>query len=166
MLSCLRSAPMCFLPAWAAILQRWFVLVEAPIFYWHSGSWFRVHAGINVARMRPDAFAFIRSFCKPCSLGNCSCPSLHICLWHRHFSFSLQWASLVLQVPLGSMALGNTSGQLPNISLQLTFDSPLGLAAPSPHVDSNAAELRRWATKEKNALGAGAVTLILSILGT
>jgi hypothetical protein len=25
---------------------------------------------------------------------------------------------------------------------------------------------RRWATKEKNALGAGAVTLILSILGT
>ena len=54
----------------------------------------------------------------------------------------------------------------PNKSLQLTFDSPLGLATPSPHVDSNAAELRRWATKEKNALGAGAVTLILSILGT
>lgn len=33
-----------------------------------------------------------------------------------------------------------------NKSLQLTFDSPLGLAAPSPPVESNAAELRRWAT--------------------
>ena len=30
----------------------------------------------------------------------------------------------------------------PNKSLQLTFDSPLGLATPSPPVESNAAELR------------------------
>ena len=28
-------------------------------------------------------------------------------------------------------------------SLQLTFDSLLGLATPSPHIESNAAELRR-----------------------
>lgn len=31
-----------------------------------------------------------------------------------------------------------------NKSLQLTFNSPLGLATPIPHVDSNAAELRRY----------------------
>jgi hypothetical protein len=33
--------------------------------------------------------------------------------------------------------------EMPNKSLQLTFDSPLGLATPSPLVDSNAAELMR-----------------------
>ena len=35
-----------------------------------------------------------------------------------------------------------------NISLQLTFDSPLGLATPSPHIDSNAGMLRRWAPSD------------------
>lgn len=36
------------------------------------------------------------------------------------------------------------NGELPpNKSLQLTFDSPLGLATPSPPVESNAAELNR-----------------------
>jgi hypothetical protein len=33
--------------------------------------------------------------------------------------------------------------EMPNKSLQLTFDSPLGLATPSPLVDPNAAELMR-----------------------
>ena len=32
-----------------------------------------------------------------------------------------------------------------NKSLQLTFDSPLGLATPSPPVASNAPELKRYA---------------------
>lgn len=31
----------------------------------------------------------------------------------------------------------------PNKSLHLTFDSLLGLATPSPHIDSNAGELGR-----------------------
>lgn len=32
-----------------------------------------------------------------------------------------------------------------NKSLQLTFDSLLGLGTPSPHIESNSAELRRYA---------------------
>ena len=36
-----------------------------------------------------------------------------------------------------------------NILLHLTFDSLLGLATPSPHIDSNAAELRRYAPQER-----------------
>ncbi|ORE84964.1 hypothetical protein ATO7_16449 [Oceanococcus atlanticus] len=47
---------------------------------------------------------------------------------------------------LVDMVMGPKGGQVkgaPNKSLQLTFDSPLGLATPSPPVDSNAAELRR-----------------------
>ena len=41
-------------------------------------------------------------------------------------------------------SLGAIDNQPYNKSLQLTFDSPLGLAAPSPPVESNAAELRRY----------------------
>ena len=37
----------------------------------------------------------------------------------------------------------------PNKLLHLTFDSLLGLATPSPRIDSNAGELRRWASEEK-----------------
>ena len=33
---------------------------------------------------------------------------------------------------------------LPNKLLHLTFDSLLGLATPSPHIDSNAGEHRRY----------------------
>ena len=39
----------------------------------------------------------------------------------------------------------------PYKSLQLTFDSPLGLARPSPHVESNAAELRRLDARQRVA---------------
>lgn len=37
------------------------------------------------------------------------------------------------------------SAKSPNKSKHLTFDSPLGLATPSPAVESNSAELRRYA---------------------
>ncbi len=42
-----------------------------------------------------------------------------------------------------------------NKSFHRTFDSLLGLATPSPHIVSNAAELRRWASRcpEEAALG-------------
>ena len=35
-----------------------------------------------------------------------------------------------------------------NKLLHLTFDSLLGLATPSPRIESNAGELRRWAAQE------------------
>ena len=46
------------------------------------------------------------------------------------------------------MGLIGSSQHGPNKSLQLTFDSPLGLATPSPPVESNAAELRRYTLLE------------------
>ena len=67
----------------------------------------------------------------------------------KHLVLSV--ANHIFRSPISSRkVLRAEKGLLPpNISLQLTFDSPLGLATPSPHVDSNAAELRRYALFRK-----------------
>ncbi len=56
--------------------------------------------------------------------------------------FMLEWLS---------SSAGNM--QAHHKSLHLTFDSLLGLATPSPRIDSNAGELRRWASVQPNHAG-------------